>query len=99
MYGHTSIHPSIHSIMYGQPISRIITIAIHLHTVQLLVHCALRNVPCFMNPASLSSALSPRDPRSSLRTLVLYYMQALRKEVVLPSTRIAKMGNLLHSTV
>ncbi|KAF1936680.1 hypothetical protein EJ02DRAFT_459328, partial [Clathrospora elynae] len=52
-----------------------------------------------MNPASLSSALSPHDPRSSLRTLVLYYMQALREEVVLPSTRIAKMGNLLHSTV
>ncbi|KAF1934783.1 hypothetical protein EJ02DRAFT_460922, partial [Clathrospora elynae] len=52
-----------------------------------------------MNPASLSSALSPRNPRSSLRTLVLYYMQALREEVVLPSTRIAKMGNLLHSTV
>ncbi|KAF1939509.1 hypothetical protein EJ02DRAFT_456911 [Clathrospora elynae] len=52
-----------------------------------------------MNPASLSSALSPRDPRSSLRTLVLYYMQALCKEVVLPSMRIAKMGNLLHSTV
>ncbi|KAF1936903.1 hypothetical protein EJ02DRAFT_459152, partial [Clathrospora elynae] len=52
-----------------------------------------------MNPASLSSALSPRVLRSSLCTLVLYYMQALRKEVVLPSTRIAKMGNLLHSTV
>ncbi|KAF1936833.1 hypothetical protein EJ02DRAFT_459193 [Clathrospora elynae] len=51
-----------------------------------------------MNPASLSSALSPRNPRSSLRTLVLYYMQALCKEVVLLSTRIAKMGNLLHST-
>ncbi|KAF1943488.1 hypothetical protein EJ02DRAFT_453198, partial [Clathrospora elynae] len=43
--------------------------------------------------------LSPRVPRSSLRTLVLYYIQALRKEVVLLSTRIAKMGNLLHSTV
>ncbi|KAF1935350.1 hypothetical protein EJ02DRAFT_460461, partial [Clathrospora elynae] len=43
--------------------------------------------------------LSLRNPRSSLRTLVLYYMQALREEVVLPSTRIAKMGNLLHSTV
>ncbi|KAF1939514.1 hypothetical protein EJ02DRAFT_456923 [Clathrospora elynae] len=52
-----------------------------------------------MNPASLSSALSPRVPRSSLRTPVLYYMQALCKEVVLLSTRIAKMGNLLHSTV
>ncbi|KAF1946028.1 hypothetical protein EJ02DRAFT_15629 [Clathrospora elynae] len=26
-------------------------------------------------------------------------MQALRKEVVLLSTRIAKIGNLLHSTV
>ncbi|KAF1935230.1 hypothetical protein EJ02DRAFT_460558, partial [Clathrospora elynae] len=52
-----------------------------------------------MNPASLSSALSPRDPRSSLRTLVLYYMQALREEVVLLSTRIAKMGNLLQTTV
>ncbi|KAF1936368.1 hypothetical protein EJ02DRAFT_459584, partial [Clathrospora elynae] len=43
--------------------------------------------------------LSPRVPCSSLRTLVLYYMQVLRKEVVLLSTRIAKMGNLLHSTV
>ncbi|KAF1939942.1 hypothetical protein EJ02DRAFT_456506, partial [Clathrospora elynae] len=54
-----------------------------------------------MKPAScsLSSALSPRVPRSSLRTLVLYYMQALCEEVVLLSTRIAKMGNLLHSTV
>ncbi|KAF1939725.1 hypothetical protein EJ02DRAFT_456592, partial [Clathrospora elynae] len=46
-----------------------------------------------------ASFLSPRVPRSSLRTLVLYYMQALCEEVVLPSTRIAKMGNLLHSTV
>ncbi|KAF1939508.1 hypothetical protein EJ02DRAFT_456910 [Clathrospora elynae] len=52
-----------------------------------------------MNPASLSSALSPRNPRSSPRTLVLYYMQALYEEVVLLSTRIAKMGNLLHLTV
>ncbi|KAF1938590.1 hypothetical protein EJ02DRAFT_18744 [Clathrospora elynae] len=62
-----------------------------------------------MKPASCPSVLfpsrcalrvlSPRVPRSSLHTLVLYYMQALRKEVVLPSTRIAKIGNLLHSTV
>ncbi|KAF1936647.1 hypothetical protein EJ02DRAFT_459369 [Clathrospora elynae] len=62
-----------------------------------------------MNPASLPSVLPLRALRnlspcvlrscSSLRTLVLYYMQALRKEVVLLSTRIAKMGNLLHSTV
>ncbi|KAF1936188.1 hypothetical protein EJ02DRAFT_459742, partial [Clathrospora elynae] len=51
-----------------------------------------------MNPASLSSVLSPCAPRSSLRTLVLYFMQAL-SEVVLLSTRIAKIGNLLHSTV
>ncbi|KAF1947855.1 hypothetical protein EJ02DRAFT_449335, partial [Clathrospora elynae] len=54
-----------------------------------------------MNPASLPSVLSPCVPRSRsfLRTLVLYYMQALRKEVILLSTRIAKMGNLLYSTV
>ncbi|KAF1935379.1 hypothetical protein EJ02DRAFT_460433, partial [Clathrospora elynae] len=52
-----------------------------------------------MNPATLPPAPSPPNPRYALRTLVLYYMQALRKEVVLPSTRIAKMGNLLHSTV
>ncbi|KAF1935838.1 hypothetical protein EJ02DRAFT_460005 [Clathrospora elynae] len=52
-----------------------------------------------MNLASLSSALSPRNPRSSLRTPVLYYMQALCEEVDLLSTRIAKIGNLLHSTV
>ncbi|KAF1944984.1 hypothetical protein EJ02DRAFT_451819 [Clathrospora elynae] len=54
-----------------------------------------------MNPASLPSVLSLRAPCSlhTLHTLVLYYMQALRKEVVLLSTRIAKMGNLLHSTV
>ncbi|KAF1934630.1 hypothetical protein EJ02DRAFT_461042, partial [Clathrospora elynae] len=48
---------------------------------------------------STQSTLSPRNPRSSLRTLTLYCMQALRTKVVLPSTRIAKMGNLLHSTV
>ncbi|KAF1945042.1 hypothetical protein EJ02DRAFT_451877 [Clathrospora elynae] len=54
-----------------------------------------------MNPASLSSVLSPRTPCSlhALSILALYYMQALREEVVLLSTRIAKMGNLLHSTV
>ncbi|KAF1935272.1 hypothetical protein EJ02DRAFT_460529, partial [Clathrospora elynae] len=54
-----------------------------------------------MNPASLPSVLSPRAPcyLHALRTLVLYYMQALREEVVLFSTRIAKIGNLLHSTV
>ncbi|KAF1934516.1 hypothetical protein EJ02DRAFT_461121, partial [Clathrospora elynae] len=54
-----------------------------------------------INPASFPSVLSPRAPCSlyALCTLALYYMQALRKEVVLPSTRIAKMGNLLYSTV
>ncbi|KAF1946372.1 hypothetical protein EJ02DRAFT_450807 [Clathrospora elynae] len=46
-----------------------------------------------MNPASLSSALSLRAP------CPLPTPSALCKEVVLLSTRIAKMGNLLHSTV
>ncbi|KAF1936074.1 hypothetical protein EJ02DRAFT_482327 [Clathrospora elynae] len=58
----------------------------------------MRDVLRFMKPASLPSAFSPRIPRS-LPALALNCMQALRKEVVLPSTRIAKMGNLLHSTV
>ncbi|KAF1934558.1 hypothetical protein EJ02DRAFT_461086, partial [Clathrospora elynae] len=57
-----------------------------------------RKAVCVSSPCALR-VLSPRVPRSSFRTLVLYYMQALRKEVVLLSTRIAKMGNLLHSTV
>ncbi|KAF1936811.1 hypothetical protein EJ02DRAFT_459208, partial [Clathrospora elynae] len=52
-----------------------------------------------MNPAILPPASSLPSSLYVLRTLVLYYMQALREEVVLPSTRIAKMGNLLHSTV
>ncbi|KAF1935113.1 hypothetical protein EJ02DRAFT_460641 [Clathrospora elynae] len=54
-----------------------------------------------MNPASLPSVLSPRAPCSlyALRTLALNCMHALCKEVVLPSTRIAKIGNLLYSTV
>ncbi|KAF1934474.1 hypothetical protein EJ02DRAFT_461158, partial [Clathrospora elynae] len=49
-----------------------------------------------MKPASSLPLLRPLP---TLRTLVLYYMQALCEEVVLLSTRIAKMGNLLHSTV
>ncbi|KAF1937974.1 hypothetical protein EJ02DRAFT_39035 [Clathrospora elynae] len=52
---------------------------------------------------STQSTLSPRAlaarSRRALRTLTLDRMQALRREVVLSSTRIAKMGNLLHSTV
>ncbi|KAF1943075.1 hypothetical protein EJ02DRAFT_453783, partial [Clathrospora elynae] len=52
-----------------------------------------------MNPAILPPASSLPSSLYVLRTLVLYYMQALCEEVVLPSTRIAKMGNLLHSTV
>ncbi|KAF1947374.1 hypothetical protein EJ02DRAFT_449555, partial [Clathrospora elynae] len=54
-----------------------------------------------MNPASLPSILSQRALCSlhALRTFALYYMQALQKEVFLLSTRIAKMGNLLYSTV
>ncbi|KAF1937422.1 hypothetical protein EJ02DRAFT_458737, partial [Clathrospora elynae] len=62
--------------------------------------CKQPSCPSVLFPSCCAlCALSPRVPRSSLRTLVLYYMQALRKEVVLLSTRIAKMGNLLHSTV
>ncbi|KAF1937990.1 hypothetical protein EJ02DRAFT_458246, partial [Clathrospora elynae] len=52
-----------------------------------------------MNPAILPPASSLPSSLYVLCTLVLYYMQALREEVILPSTRIAKMGNLLHSTV
>ncbi|KAF1938597.1 hypothetical protein EJ02DRAFT_457720, partial [Clathrospora elynae] len=52
-----------------------------------------------MNPAILPPASSLPSSLYVLRTLVLYYMQALHKEVVLPSMRIAKMGNLLQPTV
>ncbi|KAF1937496.1 hypothetical protein EJ02DRAFT_55167 [Clathrospora elynae] len=55
--------------------------------------------PAILPPAFLSFRYLPTRSEFSLRTPHTLRMRALREEVVLPSTRIAKMGNLLHSTV
>ncbi|KAF1938277.1 hypothetical protein EJ02DRAFT_458032 [Clathrospora elynae] len=91
MYGHgASIHKSIHSLIYKHT---------HNHYIYHVSYIVNHNCNTSAYSTCTRTSRTARYPRSSLRTLVLDRMQALRREVVLPSTRIAKMGNLLHSTV